>query len=174
MGSPSDWPVPATLIYLFRDDQVLLLRRNKKAGDTHQGKYVGLGGKLAPGESLLECAVREVYEESGFILEPSSLCFRGHLNCPGFDRKGRDWLVFVYSCHQFSGNQTSVCQEGELVWVDRSKIQSFPMWEGDYRFLNCLLAGENFDMTVRYEGEALKECRLNILAQAFRITGPEE
>lgn len=42
----------ATLCYVTRNDKTLMLLRNKKENDMHEGKWNGLGGKLDPGESL--------------------------------------------------------------------------------------------------------------------------
>ena len=155
-------PIPATLVYLFRGTEVLLLRRGKKAGDTHAGRYVGLGGKLEPGESPAECALREVFEESGLRIDRSSLCFRGHLNCPVFDKQGRDWMVFVYTAHRFTGDLVVDCPEGQLLWADTRKVMDLPMWEGDYKFFPLLLSGSGgiFDMTVRYKKGRLSDYRL--------------
>ena len=41
----------ATLCYVQRDGQTLMLHRVKKANDMHQGKWNGLGGKLEAGET---------------------------------------------------------------------------------------------------------------------------
>ena len=50
----------ATLCYLKRDGNTLMVYRNKKANDIHQGKWNGLGGKFEPRESPEECVKREV------------------------------------------------------------------------------------------------------------------
>ena len=83
----------ATLCYVRRDGQTLMLHRVKKANDMHQGKWNGLGGKLDPGETPEECAVREIFEESGTeVREPSA---QGLFNLPGLF-KDEDWYVFVF------------------------------------------------------------------------------
>jgi 8-oxo-dGTP diphosphatase len=50
----------ATLCYVFdkRNNTTLMIYRNKKHNDYHQGKWNGLGGKFEPGESPEECAIR--------------------------------------------------------------------------------------------------------------------
>ena len=55
----------ATLCYVMKDDKTLMLYRNKKENDYHEGKWNGLGGKFEAGETPEECAIREVFEESG-------------------------------------------------------------------------------------------------------------
>ena len=42
-----------------------MIHRVKKENDMHAGKWNGLGGKLEPGETPEECAIREIYEETG-------------------------------------------------------------------------------------------------------------
>jgi len=55
----------ATLCYIRRGGKTLMVHRIKKPNDMHQGKWNGLGGKLDPGETPEECAIREIFEESG-------------------------------------------------------------------------------------------------------------
>lgn len=53
--------VAAAAMLLTRDDRVLLVRRSD------DGTWCLPGGRLEPGESLAECALREVWEEVGAI-----------------------------------------------------------------------------------------------------------
>ena len=64
-----------TLCYLEQNGKLLMLYRNKKQADENHGKWIGVGGKFEEGESPEECAVREVYEETG--LRVKSLHLRG-------------------------------------------------------------------------------------------------
>ena len=57
----------ATLCYVRSGGKTLMVHRIKKANDMHQGRWNGLGGKLEPGETPEECAVREIREESGLV-----------------------------------------------------------------------------------------------------------
>ena len=60
--------IRSTLCYIERDGCYLMLYRNKKKNDPNAGKWVGIGGKFEPGESAEECLLREVREETGYIL----------------------------------------------------------------------------------------------------------
>ena len=51
---------PATLVFVFRDDEILLI--NKKTG-LGKGKVNGPGGKVEPGETPEAAAIRECHEE---------------------------------------------------------------------------------------------------------------
>jgi 8-oxo-dGTP diphosphatase len=68
----------ATLCYLRQAGKTLMVYRNKKPNDMYLGKRNGLGGKPEPGESPEECAVREIFEESG--LHAKELILKGFLN----------------------------------------------------------------------------------------------
>ena len=57
-----------TLCYLEKDGCYLMLYRNKKENDCNAGKWIGVGGKLEPGESPDECLLREVKEETGLCI----------------------------------------------------------------------------------------------------------
>src|ERR671926_531588 len=68
-------PIVATLGYIMSPDgrRVLMIHRNKRPDDLHYGKYNGLGGRLEPGESVVECMRREIREESGLLVEQMAL-----------------------------------------------------------------------------------------------------
>lgn len=58
----------ATLCYIMKDNKTLMLYRNKKENDYHEGKWNGLGGKFELGETPEECAIRELKEETGLTI----------------------------------------------------------------------------------------------------------
>lgn len=124
----------ATLVYVKRPGQTLMLHRVKRAGDMHQGKWNGLGGKFEPGESPEMCAIREVYEESGLTIRNPEL--RGILTFPNF-RDDEDWYAFVFVARTFSGMLIDSA-EGVLQWIDDDRLLDLPLWEGDRIFLPWL------------------------------------
>lgn len=126
--------VAATLCYVRCEGRTLMLHRNKKDGDVHKGKWNGLGGKFDAGESPEECVIREIREESGLTLLDPRL--RGVLTFPAF-KNGEDWLVFVYTATRFEGGLIP-CAEGDLEWVEDSRLMGLPLWEGDLIFLPWL------------------------------------
>jgi len=124
----------ATLCYVRRDGQTLMIHRVKKANDMHQGKWNGLGGKLNPGETPEECAVREIFEESGLRVHNPQL--KGVLTFPAF-ANDEDWYVFVYLVKDFEGELID-SPEGNLLWVDEIDLMKLNLWEGDPIFLPWL------------------------------------
>jgi 8-oxo-dGTP diphosphatase len=128
-------PILATLGYLFAPDgaRVLLIHRNKRAGDAHLGKYNGLGGKLDPLEDVVSGMKREIREESG--LEATTLELRGTISWPGFGKGGEDWFGFIFRITAWTGTLQTQNPEGDLEWIEVSRVLSLPLWEGDRHFL---------------------------------------
>ena len=58
-----------TLCYIKKEHDWLLLYRNKKSHDPNAGKWIGIGGRIEPGETPDECNRREVLEETGIALD---------------------------------------------------------------------------------------------------------
>jgi 8-oxo-dGTP diphosphatase len=147
VGTPYT-PILGTLAYLWdrSTDRVLMVLRNARPDDEHLGKFNGLGGKLEPGEDIVEGIRREIREEAE--LEVTSMVLRGTINWPGFGAKGEDWFGFVFLVEQWTGEPLERNPEGELVWIDRSRLlqacsdddaerdaAALPMWEGDRWFV---------------------------------------
>jgi 8-oxo-dGTP diphosphatase len=137
----------ATLCYVRQDNKTLMVHRIKKENDMHQGKWNGLGGKLEPGETPEECAIREIREESG--LEVKHMELKGLLTFPLF-AKNEDWYAFVYLVDQVEGELID-SPEGMLEWVDNDKILELNLWEGDHFFLPWLERSGFFSAKFVYE-----------------------
>jgi len=131
-------PLLATLCYVKYDGYTLMVYRNKKPNDIHQGKWNGLGGKFEPGESPEECIIREVQEESGLKIRTPKM--HGMLMFPAF--KGDDWYIFVFTVTEFEGGLID-SPEGELEWIPDEKLTSLNLWESDQIFFPWL-EGEKF------------------------------
>jgi 8-oxo-dGTP diphosphatase len=125
----------ATLCYVRRDGKTLMIHRVKKANDMHLGKWNGLGGKLNPGETPEECALREINEESGLIARNAQL--KGFLTFPAFADE-EDWYAFVFVVEEFEGELIDSTDEGNLQWVNNSELLNLNLWEGDHIFLPWL------------------------------------
>jgi len=136
----------ATLLYVQKDDKTLMLYRNKKENDYHEGKWNGLGGKFELGESPEECAIRELKEESGLTAKEVKL--KGHITFPLFDGKD-DWYVFVFTIPKFDGELIE-SDEGHLEWIPNEKLSDLNLWEGDKHFINWLFQDKIFSAKFIY------------------------
>ena len=141
----------STLCYIKQNNQTLMLHRIKKKNDIHKNKWNGLGGKLEPGESPEECVKREVFEESGLIIESPNL--HGVITFPKFDGID-DWIVFVYTANNFEGNLID-CDEGKLDWVSDDQLLNLNLWEGDKIFIPWLTQDKFFSAKFIYEKKKL-------------------
>ena len=147
-----------TLCYIERGDEYLLLHRVKKENDLNRDKWIGLGGKLEPGESPEDCLLREVREETGLTL--TSWRYRGIVTFVS-DEWGTEYM-HLFTADAWEGSLRQDCDEGVLEWIDREKLLSLPIWEGDKIFLRLLdQDAPFFSLKLRYEGERLAEAVLN-------------
>ncbi len=104
-----------TLVLLRWEDKILLQNRVK-------GNWTGYalpGGHLEPGESIVEGAIREMWEETGLTILDPRLC-----GVKQFPIDGGRYLVFLFLAERFVGELKS-SEEGEMVWVPREAL-------GDY------------------------------------------
>lgn len=146
-----------SLCYLERDGKYLMLHRVKKINDENRDKWIGIGGKFEDKESPFDCASREILEECGLIA--NKLIYRGIVTFVS-DIYPTEYM-HLFTCSDFSGSEKRDCDEGELLWVDKEKIASLPIWEGDKVFLELLKTDHPFfSLKLEYSGESLKSYTL--------------
>lgn len=127
--------IQSTLCYIERDNKTLMMHRVKKENDMHEGKYNGVGGKLEAGETPQECAIREIYEETGLSVKDPD--FKGMITFPKLGKKQEDWVVYIFRVINFSGELID-CNEGNLEWIETDKLMDLNLWEGDRIFIPWL------------------------------------
>lgn len=158
-----------TLCYLEKGGAYLMLHRVKKKNDVNEGKWVGVGGHFEEGESPFDCAVREVFEETGFVLAGAR--YAGVVTFVS-DRFETEQMHLFHST-DFLGEdgypafsegveQTTDCIEGNLAWVDKDAVPRLPLWEGDRIFLALLKENvPHFSLKLAYTGDALTSAVLD-------------
>ena len=149
--------VLTTICYIEKGGKTLMLYRNKKKNDVHEGKYVGIGGKFEFGETPEECIIREIKEETGLTV--NSLRYHGLISFPKFANDD-NWYMFIFSCRDFEGevpeDRLDDCPEGRLLWVDNDKVIDLNMWDGDRVFLEWVATKKVFNAKIEYEDGELK------------------
>ena len=101
--------------------------------------------------------MREALEETGLTLHKPR--YRGVVTFVS-DQYETEWM-HLFTADQFSG-EIKECDEGVLEWVEKEKLLSLPLWEGDKIFLRLL--DQNvpfFSLKLTYEGDNLREAVLN-------------
>lgn len=149
--------IHSTLCYIERDNQYLMLHRTKKENDANHDKWIGIGGRLEPGETPEMCILREAREETGLTLLDAR--YRGIVHFRS--DKWEDEEMHLFTATAFSGEMIT-CSEGDLEWIDKSRLLALTLWEGDKIFLRLLDSEEPFfDLTLEYCGESLISAALN-------------
>ena len=126
------------LAYIKKDNQFLMLYRNKKKKDINKEKWIGVGGHLEECESKEQALIREIKEETG--LDVLHYIYRGELL---FVNNDFEEVMYLYLVDEVKGEITD-CDEGELAWIKKEDLMSLNMWEGDYKFLPLLINTDEF------------------------------
>lgn len=113
----------AAIIVLRRDGAALLQHRDDKPGLRHAGMWVPPGGHAESGESMLDCARRELREETEY--DATDLRFLLSL-----DDTVEGWppyqLTFFWCW--YDGIQSVACHEGQaLAFVERAAAENYPI-----------------------------------------------
>jgi 8-oxo-dGTP pyrophosphatase MutT (NUDIX family) len=113
----------AATVVLRRDGAVLLQLRDNKPGLRAAGMWGLPGGHAESGESMPDCARRELREETDY--EASDLQFL--LSFDGADEDGTMFRVMYFWCW-YDGIQPVACHEGQaLEFVKRSAAENYPI-----------------------------------------------
>ena len=149
--------IDSTLCYLYRGDEVLMMHRTRKKNDMNHDKWVAIGGRFEDKESPEDCALREVREETGLTM--ISWRYRGIVTFVNDLYETEQ--MHLFTSDEFEGELTD-CDEGELVWIKRTALDTLPQWEGD-RIFHRLLNEEIpfFSLKLVYSGEKLLNAVLN-------------
>ncbi len=142
------------LAYIKKDNQFLMLYRNKKKKDINKGKWIGIGGHLEEGESKEQALIREIKEETG--LDVLHYIYRGELL---FINNDFEEVMYLYLVDEVKGEIID-CDEGELAWIKKEDLMSLNMWEGDYKFLPLLInTGEFIRLKLIYKDDQFVEVK---------------
>ena len=145
----SEWRAQqeAVLCFIHVDSRLLLIHKKKGLG---AGKISAPGGRIEPGESALEAAIRETQEEIG--VTPISPEKRGELSFVFAD--GLTLHGSVFFSQAFEGEPIET-DEADPFWCKVDEIPYDRMWEDDDRWLPLVLKGKNFTGRFIYEGETI-------------------
>lgn len=123
-----------TLCFLTRGDWVLMLHRRNPP---NQGLWNGVGGHLEAGETARACALREVREETGYVLP--DVLFRGLLTWDGFETPPGG--LYLFSAEAPDGEPLA-CTEGDLVWKPRDWVFNSPEVVSNIHVFGPLVFGD--------------------------------
>ena len=126
-----------TLLFLIKDDQILLAMKKRGFG---AGKWNGVGGKLDSGETIEEALVRECEEE--ISVKPLSWKKVAELDFVQ-DATTDPWHMYVhaYVTTEWEGTPTE-SEEMRPEWYPITNIPYADMWDDDQFWLERALNGE--------------------------------
>ena len=153
----TDWTpqMRANLMFVKNGDQVLLIRKKRGLG---AGKINGPGGKIEPGESARDGAIRETQEEVGITaLDPVAM---GELHFQFTDGLGIHVTVFVAT--RFEGEAIET-DEAIPLWTPADAIPLDEMWEDDRYWLPQMLGGERFEGFFEFDGDKMLSRKVRFL-----------
>lgn len=137
----------ATLLFVVQADRVLLIRKKRGLG---AGKINGPGGRIEPGESFADCAVRETEEE--LVTTPAAPRPAGLLQFQFVD--GYSIHVHVFRAEDCD-REPQETAEAVPIWAPVDAIPFDEMWEDDRIWLPRLLADEPFHGRFLFDGDAM-------------------
>lgn len=131
----------ATLIFVVRDGQILLIEKKRGLG---AGKINGPGGRLDAGETPEQCAAREIEEELG--IKPIGLQRSGELRfrfAGNGKLSGHSIHCYVYRADDYAGELIET-DEAKPCWTPVDQIPFDRMWADDVFWLPSLIEGKSF------------------------------
>lgn len=137
-----------TLVYALRNEQVLMMHRRKQP---NLGQWTAPGGKIELNESPAECAVRELREETGLIIQG-----RPQLRVIATETSpipDWQWLMFIYLVSEFSG-QLGHCAEGDLAWIPLAEVPALPIPQADAIFFPFVVGDRANTISMKFEYDA--------------------
>ncbi|OWT36728.1 7,8-dihydro-8-oxoguanine triphosphatase [Cryptococcus neoformans Bt1] len=135
------WPIEYSLVFVVdrQRSQALLGLKRRGMG---VGLYNGYGGKPEPGESMLDCALRELHEESGLVVNRFDLHYKGILLTsrpdPGTQQEKSLLRIHIYACTSWSGDPETT-EEMEPKWINIADLPLGKMWPEARKYVPALM-----------------------------------
>jgi len=137
----------AVLCFVERNGQLLLIHKKRGLG---AGKINAPGGRIEPGETAAQAAVRESEEEVG--ITPHALRQTAELSFQFTD--GYSLLGYVFFADSYLGTPHAT-DEADPFWCSRTEIPYDRMWEDDRLWLPEVLAGKYVVGRFIFEGDSM-------------------
>lgn len=107
-------PRPAAIAVVNRDGRFLLVRR---ANPPDPGRWGFPGGKVEPGETVAQAAVRELAEETGVTAEAIRA-----FDCVDVIKPGYHFVLVAVACRWLTGEAVAGDDAHEAAWFTLDEI----------------------------------------------------
>lgn len=115
---PTIIPVVAAALL---DDQGRVLLQKRGPGRAHAGLWEFPGGKVEPAETLGQALIREIQEELGIVLDPTSLEPLGFAS----DAE-QPYVILLYTCRSWGG-EAACLDAQEIGWFDAGALEKLEL-----------------------------------------------
>jgi mutator protein MutT len=146
-----------TILFLRQDNQLLLAMKKRGFG---ADKWNGVGGKVDPGETVEQAAIRECQEEIGVL--PRNIRQVGRLQF--FDPTDASFHhdCFIFDATEWEGEPVET-EEMRPQWFTIETIPYDKMWADDELWLPLLIEGTRFEGTIHVDDQAVTSHEITIL-----------
>ncbi len=155
----------AVLCFIQQDERVLLIEKKRGLG---AGKINGPGGRLEPGESFVDAAIRETQEEVCVIPEEPE--WRASLDFAFTNGYHLHVRVFVAASYVGTAAETD---EAVPLWPQAGAIPFDRMWEDDRLWLPMVLGGTPVAGRFYFDDDTMLTSDLQLGVREFN-TGSED
>ena len=129
-----DRPYVGVGMIIFRDQEVLLVKRNK---DPNKGHWSIPGGRQMLGETLVEAAQRELFEETGVKVNPILLVDAVDSIIPDAEGKIKyHYTLIDYMGQWQSGESLPGDDAQEVRWVQLNELSSYSLLEKTMKIIH--------------------------------------
>jgi 8-oxo-dGTP diphosphatase len=139
-----------TLLFLRSEGRILLAMKKRRFG---VGKWNGVGGKVEPGETYEQAAIRECQEEIG--VTPKHIKLQGELHF--FDLPDVEHYCHIYVAYDWEGEPVET-EEMRPQWFNEQDIPYDQMWPDDEYWMPKFLNNIPFKGMVVIEDDKVKQC----------------
>lgn len=142
----------ATVVFLKRPDGRYCVAPKK--GNIHKAKgeelkgsaekLNGYGGKQEPGETILQTAINELFQESTVVAKEEDLELVAEINFfwPGNNTPQPDMVVYFFLLSVYEGEPQETTEMGPPQWLFPSEVDYDLLNKADKYFVPKLFAGE--------------------------------
>jgi 8-oxo-dGTP diphosphatase len=130
----------ATEIFLLDGGRILLGEKKNGLG---VGKVLGIGGKVEPGETVTQAAIREMDEETTVVIAAADLHPTAIIDFIFPHKQQWSMQVYFFTARRWSGEPVET-DEIKPVWFARDALPLDRMWDDTRYWLPLVLDDDRF------------------------------
>lgn len=133
-ASGSPWPRAAASVAIFRGQRVLLAERG---GGPRKGYWSLPGGKIEPGETAVNAAIREIREETGLEISLTGLLdVHDAIRTDAAGNIEHHYIICVYYGTSDAGEPHAATDISDARFVALDELETYRLTEGAVRLIH--------------------------------------